>query len=93
MAYLATLAGALLAAFIISRLARWLAFKRAVGAKRVLGPNLTTLVIMTALGAFGMADGGSPAFGTALLTYVPPVAILIAMDALLWKFGKSKPAT
>jgi hypothetical protein len=74
--------GALVITFLISRLVRRFAFRQAAGADRVIGPNLATLVIATVLGAFGMADGGSPAFSRAFLRYILPVAIWTVVDAI-----------
>jgi hypothetical protein len=82
MADIGTLIGALLITFVVSRLLRRFAFRKVTGARKVLAPNIGALIVASIIGAFGMADGGSPAFGRAFLTYLLPVVIWTVVDAV-----------
>ncbi len=83
--YLGVLAGALIIVWVFSRILRRLFFREASGWKRVLGPNVVTLIIATGLAAMGFADGGSPQYWSALQQYAPAVMMLVLADA--WKGG------
>ena len=83
MDYLAFFVGAFVLVWVVSRTIRRLLFKESSGWKRAIAPNLGTLVVATVLGGLGMADGGSPQFLNALLQYLPPIAVWVALDA--WK--------
>lgn len=78
--YLARLVGALVVTFLLSRLVR-LGFRHRVGLTKHVAVHAVTLAIAAILGGFGMADGGDPAFGSALIGYLPAVLVWLGFDA------------
>ena len=88
---MAFLIGALIPTLILSRLALWVLSKWKAGIPKILVANIASLLLSALIGAFGMADGGPPQYGTALSLYALPQLVWLALDA--FRFQKSGAVT
>jgi hypothetical protein len=75
-------ASALFISWVVSRVARWFLFKREVGWRRVLLPNVVALALLTLLEAVNAVGGSSRILG-ALLLYGSSALLLTLMDLLI----------
>jgi hypothetical protein len=89
LATLATLIGALVITFLVSRLIGRVLKGRVPDPSRLLIANGGTLAVATFLGGYGFAPSGTPpVFTVAFTTYVLPVLAWTAYDIVRWKMRK-----
>ena len=79
---LAYAASAFFISWVVSRAARWFLFKRAVGWRRAVLPNLLTMAMLILLEVVSSPGGASVMVG-ALILYAPAAIILSLLDLLI----------
>ena len=84
-------ASALFISWVVSRAGRWFLFKRTVGWRRAVLPNLITFVLLTLLEAVSSPDG-SPRIVGALLLYGSAAVILCLLDLLIMLVRSKAPS-
>ena len=85
-------ASAFFISWVVSRAARWFLFKRAVGWRRAVLPNLLTMVLLILLELVS-SPGGSPVILGALIRYGPAALILSLLDLLIQYVRRSAKPT
>jgi hypothetical protein len=83
-------ASAFFISWVVSRATRWFLFKRVVGWRRAVLPNLIAFVLLTLLEALSAA-GGSPKVLGALLLYGPSAVVLSLLDLIIMAARGRKP--
>ena len=89
---IATMIGALVPTFALSRLTLWMLKTWNGGAQRLIVAHVFALLIATLIGGMGMADGGAFAAPQALATYVLPQAVWFFADLYRHRSKKSEVA-
>lgn len=85
---IAQFVGALLAAFLVSRVFRWVLRKRVQPGSLLVLSNVLTVIVTVTLGAYGGADGGPPQFLASAAIYVPAQFVIFGID---WWRSRRKP--
>lgn len=60
---------------------------------KILLAGVFSLIIVTLIAGFGMADGGRPKFAEAFTSYVLPIAILVVIELVVAKKRSEKDKT
>lgn len=79
------LAGALVPTLLFSRLALWVLKRWKAGAAKLIVANAASYAIMSTIAAFGMANGGPPKFGAALVLYAMPQIVWLVLDIVRYR--------
>jgi hypothetical protein len=82
-------ASAFFISWVVSRVARWLLFKRTTGWRRAVWPNLLALALLTLLEALG-SPGGNPRIVGALLLYGSSALLLSVIDLAIVTLKESR---
>ena len=83
-------ASALFISWVVSRVARWFLFKRDVGWRRAVFPNVVALALLTLLEALNAVGGSAKILG-AILLYGSAALFLTLMDLLLQLVRRRAP--
>jgi hypothetical protein len=84
-------ASAFFIVWVVSRVGRWFLFKRDVGWRRAVLPNVVALALLLLLEALNSVGGSTRILG-ALLLYGSSALILILMDLLI-AYIRGRPAS
>lgn len=82
--------GALVAAFLLSRLFLWLVRKRLSGTSAILTAHGITLAVIFVVAGFGFSDDGS-FVASAVLIYIVPVVLFLVIDLMYARAARERP--